>query len=234
LHGKKAAIARSAIMKPALFLALVAFQPACTTESNAPTQPIAEVSLANGNVVSFYESAPGAISIAQEFSKDTAPVADQGRSAVEVYRSLAPGQPVPGALADAQARADEARANRPVAVVPPRESWIDNTTIDDKWFANTYCSGSWQQLDCALNKTTNNYYYGFSDVDEVYIAGCADRGTERLSVSIDDDDQRNWTLLEGRCVLWHWTSGWTNSTIIGYVLDVGGNDRYHFSFRSND
>jgi hypothetical protein len=221
-------------MKAALLLALVALPAACTTESNDPTQPIAQVSLANGGVVSFYESAPGAISIAQEFSKDVGPVDDQHRSAVELYRSLAPNQPVPAALADAQARADEARVNRPVAVVPPRENWIDNTTVDDKWFANTYCTGSWQQSDCALNMTRNNYYYGYSDVDEVYIAGCADRGTEQLHVDIDSDDQRNWTLLEGRCVLWHWTSGWINSTIIGYVLDVGGNDRYHFSFRSND
>jgi len=137
-------------------LLIAALIPACATEPTTTTaQPIAEVELASGAIVSFYETSPGAIAISEQYAIGEAPVPTIGRSASEVYRSIAPGQPVPDLLLAAEKRAVEARASRPHAPLPPpRASFIDNKTVDDKWFADTYCGGSWDNIWCRLNMTT--------------------------------------------------------------------------------
>lgn len=96
---------------------------ACATEGattdETAMQPIAEVTLANGSVVSFYEPSPGAIAIGERTKIDVAPLDTAGKSAVEVYQSIAPNQPVPEALVAAQARSQEARRDQPAREVPP-------------------------------------------------------------------------------------------------------------------
>src|SRR3954467_3370967 len=89
---------------------LPALLPACATSpTSAPADAslLAEVKLASGAVVSFYETSPGSIAISEEFSIGENPVATIGRSAVDVYKSIAADRPVPEALVAAQARAVE-------------------------------------------------------------------------------------------------------------------------------
>src|SRR5204863_9365094 len=105
----------------------------------AGREPLAELALDDGSVVQFYETSPGAIVIVQEAPKGVADVTSSGVSALALYQRLAPGDDVPVALVEAQARVELAHASR-----APREtkggtgaSLANNTT-----FENSFCSGS--------------------------------------------------------------------------------------------
>ena len=169
-----------------------------------------------------------------------------GSSAVAIYQSLAPDMAVPVALTDAQARADEARASRPPEAAPPvLASFINNTTIDDKWFADTYCTTAnyWETEICRLNQTKQigaNFIptdeidgsIWNSDVDELYQAGCSDRGEEDMWVELDGS-HLEWTLVQGHCIAYHWTSGWLNTESKSGVYHLFDNARFHLSVRTH-
>lgn len=222
-----------------LVAALVpALIPSCTTApppAATADAPLAEVELPSGAVVSFYETSPGSIAISEQFAIGENPVPTIGRSAVDVYRSIAGDRPVPEALVAAQARAVEARASRPhPPLPPPRENWINNTTIDDQWFANNFCGGSWDNIWCRLNQTVaigNNTTMVDWDTDEFYLEGCSDRGEEDLWANVDDTVHW-WTLTQGYCRYYHWTSGWLNVFSASGAENLMDNARYHISMRT--
>jgi len=217
-------------------LLLAGLIPACTSsEPSSVMQPLAEVNLASGAVVSFYETSPGSIAISEEYAIGEDPVPTIGRSPIDVYQSIAPNRSVPVALTEAQARATEAYASRTHAPLPPsRENFINNTTIDDEWFANNFCVGSWDNIWCRLNQTTaigNNTPMIDDDTDEVYEEGCADRGQFDMWLNVDDTVHW-WTLTQGKCRFYHWTSGWLNVFSAGGGENLLDNARYHVSFRT--
>jgi hypothetical protein len=84
---------------------------ACTTEQEADpvvvdtAAPITTISLENGNQVEFYEPSPGLLLVSELGNAGVSPGASSRSTPVELYRELAPGQPVPAALVAAQARA---------------------------------------------------------------------------------------------------------------------------------
>ena len=215
-----------------------ALVPSCADappESSTPDDPIAEVTLESGAVVSFYETSPGSIGISEEFSLGENPVPTIGRSAVDVYRSIAGDRPVPEALVAAQARAVEARASRPhPPLPPPRSNWIANTSIDDQWFANNFCVGSWDNIWCRVDQTVaigNSTPMRDDDTDEVYEEGCSDRGQEDMWLNVDDTVHW-WTITQAHCRFYHWTSGWLNVFSAGGAENLMDNARYHISMRT--
>jgi hypothetical protein len=216
-------------------LVLVSLLAACTTSpSEGDSASLAEVTLASGAVVSFYETSPGAIAVSEAYALGEEPVPTIGRSAVEVFHSIAPGREVPEALVAAQARNLEARASRPHAPSSaPQASYIDNTTIDDKWFADSYCHGSWDLIYCRLDQTAAigfNNALGSSDTDELYEEGCSDRGQGDMW-SLVDGIYHQWTILQGNCRYYHWTSGWLNEKGNGGMFELANNARFHLSVR---
>src|SRR6185436_19283663 len=162
-----------------LMVAGLALSGCAADAGNSADEPIAQVSLESGLAVSFYEPMPGAIEIAQIAPRGVKMVSADLR-AVELYASLAPGRPVPPALAAAQVRLDVARAKRGETIAPSRQSnvgpiatssFIDNKTVDDKWFVDTYCGSD------------GIYDYGFPDVQR-----CKYDLTDRYSSSFNDTD----------------------------------------------
>src|SRR6185503_11032902 len=123
--------------------------------------PLAELALDDGSVVQFFEASPGAIVIVQEAPKGVPDVTSSGLSAMALYERLAPGERVPSALVDAQARVELAHASRPrrTLVRGPEASLTNNTT-----FQNSYCSGSWDVIHCRIDRNSN-FWAQYSSTD---------------------------------------------------------------------
>src|SRR5215467_4857821 len=83
----------------------------CATDEIDSTAPIAALALANGNQLEFYEPSPGWLFVSEAGTAGTAPTAHNGRTAVELYRDLAPDGQVPEVLAAAEARMAARRAD---------------------------------------------------------------------------------------------------------------------------
>jgi len=208
-------------------------------DGNLADEPIAQVALENGMTVSFYEPSPGAILVAQSAPVGVRPLADQGLTAIELYASIAPDQPVPDTLVTAQTRQDALLQERGVERTPmpasrssvaetSTASFIANQSCDDQWFNNNFCSpynGDWDT--CLLN-WWNGASTTSGSVDEVFYAVCADIGNVILSVQIGDGSGGIWTVLEGHYMAYHWTSGWSNESTGSYVADAT-DDRFHYA-----
>jgi len=221
-----------------LLVAASLLAPACAVDAPTATgdAPIAELALAGGVTVSFYEPRPGALAVSE-----TAPAGVQPpphSRAVELYASLAPGRPVPDALLAAQARSDAARAERPRPLenvgAPTTLSltFIDNKTIDDRWFVDNHCDGAFDKIQCRINNTDSTSSYE-PDMDYVVYWTCVDVGKVTQRTRIDDDPFHSWDLFEGDCHYYWYDSGTFNDAAYGDVVNVGGSDRYHFSARYN-
>src|SRR5262245_59118753 len=78
----------------------------------AERAPIAEAVTEDGSLVQFFEPKPGAILISQDIAPGSKDVTNTAPSALALYERLAPGQAIPVALVQAQARVEIARAGK--------------------------------------------------------------------------------------------------------------------------
>jgi hypothetical protein len=197
---------------------------ACAVEGSptdeAANPPIAEVDLANGSRVMFFEPAPGALAIGQQTAVGVAPVETAGQSPVEVYRSLAPGQPVPGALADAQARADEARSARPAREPSAKPAAVTGTeSFSASWFVSNFCNNTnYSFINCHTgpNNTgvTGNLDGTHTDIDEFQTTLCVNSGKVTLRAWVEGEQTLGVQVLAGTCWTYHWWSGLFNADSI--------------------
>lgn len=215
------------------FILLTTLLAACTDQAAPTSNTVAEVRLENGNVVTFIDTGDGSFAIDQDYPINVQPVQIDNMTAVGVYRAIAPGKEIPAALNALQLASDEARASRPPATATKPIPWIDNTTIDDKWFVDTYCGGTgWDANFCSYNRTTG-YHAWYSDTDQFYAATCADRGDVRLHTA-HDGSNFYYDVIQGHCHAYGWTSGWLNEYAHVYVENVAGSDRYHVTAKFKD
>jgi hypothetical protein len=223
-----------------LMIAALLLAPACAAEQDTTPgadAPIAQVALDSGVTVSFYEPRPGTIAISGDAPAGM-PELQRGRTAVELYTSLAPGRAAPEALVAAQQRADAARAGRPhpapAANVGPvtTQSYIDNKTEDDEAFVNNHCGGAYDVIQCRINRTTGTSSQEDS-IDYAIYWVCADVGNVTQRMLIDGEPWHSADVLEGHCHWFSWDSGLFNDGAYGDVVNVSGSDRYHFSARYN-
>jgi hypothetical protein len=224
-------------LRPLLLGLLLASACAVADEHNFADDPIAEVALADGMTVSFYEPEPGALMISQAAPVGVHPLPDRGLTAVELYASLAPGRPVPEALVAAQARSDaqareagDAPPARPSGTPSVAErttsSFIDNEHCDDHWFNDNFCiNADWDM--CLLNHW-NGAYATSSSVYFSQYATCADIGNITLKVKIGDGSGGIWDVLEGHWRSYYWSNVWWNSSSRGDVLNAS-NNRFHYA-----
>jgi hypothetical protein len=227
-------------------IAGIAFAGACGTETAAgdepiASEPIADVALANGSVVSFFEPSPGEIVVEQEGPLGLAPVGLSQHSAVDLYRSLAPGEVPPAALIAAQARQDAARAERGPARDAGGRAPIAGSAaapggpgpqLDNNLFVALYCGGSWDALWCRTD-LHGGFFTTYTSVDEAYWTVCSDIGTVTLRIVVGGSLLKDHDVLAGSCYFVHWTSGIFNSSASGQVYNVGGSDQYDHSARYN-
>jgi len=202
---------------------------ACATEpattDDAVIQPIAEVTLASGSVVSFYEPSPGAIAIGERTRIDVAPLDTAGKSAVEVYRAIAPDQPVPEALVAAQLRSDEARREQPVRAVSPRPakgsiesfsaSWFDATYCQMPGYSNRICHLGLDQTGVKVELDGTHY-----DIDEFFTAACVNSGKIEYRVWEEDEKHLDVQLFGGDCQWLHHTTGLFNDDSFRVKTDI--------------
>jgi hypothetical protein len=196
---------------------------ACATNgapTDAASDPIAEVDLANGSRVMFFEPAPGALAIGQQAASGVAPVETAGKSPLEIYRSIAPGQPVPSALAEAQVRADQARSARPARALPQPAAVAGPEDFSASWFASTVCSNTnYSFLNCHTgpNNTgvTGDLAGTHDDIDEFQTTLCVNSGKVTLRAWVEGDQTLGVQVLGGNCLTYHWWSGLFNADSIG-------------------
>jgi hypothetical protein len=188
-------------------------------------QPIAQVTLANQSVVSFYEPTPGAITIGQRTKLDVPPLDTEGKAAVEVYRSIAPNQPVPAALVAAQGRSDAARRDRPVRAAPAPLANGSIESFSPSWFDATYCMGGGffnricllgiDETGVKIERDETRY-----DIDEAYTAVCVNSGKVEMRVWEDGDKALDVQLFGGDCQWLHHTSGLFNDDSFRVRTDI--------------
>jgi hypothetical protein len=233
---------------PALF-ALCALPVGCATDeapASDPADPIASVALPNGNTFEFYESSPGFIYMSESGVSGTTPTPRAGRNPVELYRALAPGQPMPAALVAAQARAEvlrpapasvasEAAAGRKAnppqsSVAPHTANFINNEACDDQWFNNNFCVGSPDWSMCLLNHT-GGAFAQLSSVDFVQHVACADTGPITLKVQMGDGTGTIRDIPLGGWRSFSWQDECVfgcNTSTRGDILNASG-DRFHYA-----
>jgi hypothetical protein len=180
----------------------------------AANEPIAEVDLANGSRVMFYEPVPGTLAIGEQTALGVAQIETAGKSAVEVYRSIAPGQPVPEALAQAQARADAAQAARPARALPAQPAAVAGTeSFSASGFASNFCYNEpYAFINCHTGTNdggvTVNLSGTHTDVDEFKASLCVNSGKVTLRTWVDGDPHVAVQVLGGNCWTWHlWNGG---------------------------
>jgi hypothetical protein len=206
---------------------------------------IASVTLANGNTVDFYESSPGVLLVSETGTVGIAPIPNTRMRPLDLYRSLAPDQPVPEALVAAQARADarnpepepptdEPAARQPSPAAGIAVGYIDNQSCDDHWFDNTFCIGSYDWKMCLLNHL-NGAYAQSSSVDYVRHTVCSDIGAITLKVQMGDGRGVIKDVPEGSWYSWWWVDDCTfgcNTSTRGDVVNAT-NNRFHYSVNIN-
>lgn len=206
----------------------------------AANAPIAEVDLANGSRVMFYEPVPGTLAIGEQSALGVAQVDTAGKSAVEVYRSIAPGQPVPEALAQAQARADAAGAARPARAQPAQPAAVagtDTESFSASGFANSFCyNESYAFINCHLGTNdggvTVNLSGTHTDVDEFKASLCVNTGKVTLRTWVDGDPHVAVQVTDGNCWTWHlWNGG--DDTISDSTTIDSASANYFFAAKWN-
>jgi hypothetical protein len=203
---------------------------ACATNgapTDAANDPIAEVDLANGSRVMFFEPVPGTLAIGQQTALGVAQVETAGKSAVEVYRSIAPGQPVPELLAQAQARSDEARRDRPARALPAKPASVAGPgpeSFSADWFADTYCYNEpYAFINCHLGVNDTGVKVDLAgthtDVDEFRTTICVNSGKVTLRTWADGDPHLAAQVVSDHCWGWHLWNGGDDTIRVTSTID---------------
>jgi hypothetical protein len=176
----------------------------------AANEPIAEVDLANGSRVMFYEPVPGAVAIDQQYPIGVTPVETAGKSAVEVYRSIAPDRPVPEPLAEAQARADEARRDQPAREQPAKPaSGVGPESITVGGFKNRYCNDpSFSFINCHTGPNdkgvTTNIDGTHDNISSFETTLCVNSGDVTFRTWVEGVQQIGVDVPNGLCRTYDW------------------------------
>jgi hypothetical protein len=131
---------------------------------------IASVELEPGHVVRFYDAEPGPITTESgEIERDSPLLAHREiDSSVEVFKAVAPGQPVPPALLAADARQRALRAQASSSPIPADGLLSKGdgpsfyTTGEQTWFRQTFCPfgtpkciQGWDWIESGWDHTTD-------------------------------------------------------------------------------
>lgn len=202
---------------------------ACAVEGapsdEASSAPIAEVELANGSRVMFFEPSPGALAVGEESAMGVPPVDTSGKSPLEIYRSIAPDRDVPDALVAAQKRADDARRDRPVREVPEQPATKSGpASITASGFDSTYCQDTnYFNINCHLgpneNGVTGELDGTHYDIDEFRVTMCVNSGKVELRIWVDDEKKLDIQKYSG-CLTYHWWSGLFNADSFRVKTDI--------------
>lgn len=204
----------------------------CTAQEpadDAGRDPLAELALDDGSIVQFLETSPGAIVIVQEAPKGVRDVTSSGLSAVALYERLAPGEGVPVALVEAQARVEIAHASRPPRTLDrgPTASLANNTT-----FENSFCSGSWDVIHCRIDRNSG-FWAEYTSTDAAACTVSSDVGTVTLRLLVEGDLEISRDVLAGHTITATYDSGLFNDDVRCEATNVGSSDRYDLGFRFN-
>lgn len=199
----------------------------------AANPPIAQVDLANGSRVLFFEPAPGALAIGQETAFAVAPLDTAGKSPVEVFRSIAPDQPVPSALAEAQARADAARSARPARELPEPAAATGTESFAASWFANNFCYNEpYTFINCHTGPgddgVTGNLDGTHTDIDEFKTTLCVNSGKVTLRAWVEGEQTLGVQVTDGNCWTYHWWSGLFNADSIRVSTTINSTSANYF------
>jgi hypothetical protein len=204
---------------------------ACATgggpTDQAANEPIAEVDLANGSRVMFFEPVPGTLAIGQQTAIGVTQVETAGKSAVEVYQSIAPGRPVPALLAQAQARADAARRDRPARALPAKPASVTGPgpeSFNAGWFADNFCYNEpYTFINCHLGVNDSgvkgNLAGTHDDVDEFKTSICVNSGKVTLRTWVDGDPHVGVQVTDGNCWGWHLWNGGDDTIAVTSTID---------------
>lgn len=212
---------------------------------------VAQVERYNGNLVKFYEPQPGMLIISEEGIVPNLPLTAEYDIAsiapVELYNFLAPNEPIPEKLLQAQQLADELEIYfSKKEMVPPSEKYSlveDNDvtlgfeTLDDKvkinaiddkcpasWFKANFCGGV-----CWLYQTGTSWFQ-VNDVNYAFAAACSYRGTIRLTFKYRPwwtwYTQGSWWVAAGTYRWVYRYNGWIDFDFQS-IVDQAGGDGYH-------
>jgi hypothetical protein len=195
----------------------------------AGREALAELALDDGSLVQFYETSPGAIVIVQEAPKGVADVTSSSVSALALYQRLAPGEDVPVALVEAQARVELAHASRaPRDTKRGTEASLTNNTT----FENSFCSGGWDVVHCRTDRNSG-FWAEYSSTDAAACTVSSDVGTVTLRLLVEGDLEISRDVLAGHTITATYDSGLFNDDVRCEATNVGSSDRYDLGFRFN-
>ncbi len=195
---------------------------------------VAQIEADNGNLVEFYELAPGHIVVSETGQMPVAPNFSAGELAAlrtdEVFRSLVPEGPLPAAIERAALR--EFDIERPE--MPQLEERLALKRWD-AWFQGNFCNVSSPDFQwCWLNAATASSYRR-NNVFYFYSVALANTGTVRFYMAKYDwwngtRSLGSWDLNAG----WYRTQyymhgGADDPDVWAGVTHVSGADRYDFA-----
>jgi hypothetical protein len=178
-------------------------QPAQAAAAQRPDTLLEKLELTSGNAVEFHKIGDADILVFEEGKYPNPPVklpsSAKPRTAVEIFKLLAPERQVPAKLKLAQDEIEGFRSAHPDPVAPAQPSdtqavqqllvtanvepvpdWARTGAFDGKcpasWFQSNFCGTGFSTHECWLNKT-NNYSPSYSGATSYNIAACSYRGT---------------------------------------------------------
>jgi hypothetical protein len=178
-------------------------QPGQAAPAQKPDTLVEKLELANGNAVEFHRIGDADILVFEQGKYPNAPVklpaSAKPRTAVEIFKILAPEREVSAKLKLAQEEVDGFRLAHPDLAGPSQPSdtqavrqalvggnvdpvpdWAKTGAFDGKcpasWFQSNFCTTGFPTHECWLNKT-NNYSPSYSGATGYNIAACSYRGT---------------------------------------------------------
>jgi hypothetical protein len=193
----------------------------------AEPAPIAEAVTEDGSLVQFFEPKPGAILITQDIAPGAKDVTNTAPSALALYQRLAPGQAIPVALVEAQARVEIARAGK--RPIPTRKADTLSFANNDDFYEQFCSDDAWDVIHCALDHT-GTYRITKSSTDYASCTASVDSGavTFRLLVEGEVEFSRDLFAPDGKT--FRKDSGLWNDEMTCEVIN-GVGDRYDAGYR---
>lgn len=194
---------------------------------SAPT-PVASLTLTSGQIVEFYDFGSAALIVETGAAYSSPAVNSAGAipadQLAEIWTRLAPGAPVPPALADLQHRLTSmpaasatpravastttggARPRIPGTALPAAPVGCNNGCCDATWLTTlAECQGSGWNYSWFLY---NGGWSTATSTDDIAYQGlvCSAQGTSTFSVSIGGSSG-TWNIPEATYHWFHWTAG---------------------------
>lgn len=222
---------------------------------------LATITRDNGNTVEFYEPSPGVILISEAGKVPNEPLDRPviNKTAVELFKYLAPDQEVPSQLILAQNRTDElekiiTEQNITTTHSSPhqdQETALTILTANKNLIASNLndssCPKSWMEkrLSCSVNgdwdvdwyHRTGSTWFLRNDTKRVRVGACSYRGNITLQFKYrtwwDWHTQGSWTVNEG-----HYRQAWKSDSTFDFdirssVYNASGDGYHHCGYGFN-